>query len=105
MKINICNLHGHNKELMNHPSPPDFYIGRPSPLGNVFVIGKDGDRDEVIRKYRRWLMDKCKHDGKAWQEIDRMRAALMEFGVVNLWCWCSPLLCHGDVIKEILEDK
>src|SRR5690554_3305781 len=32
------------------------YIGRPSKWGNPFVIGKDGDRDEVIAKYRQWLL-------------------------------------------------
>jgi len=34
---------------------PGIYIGRPSPLGNPFVIGRDGDREEVIRKYREFL--------------------------------------------------
>ena len=33
------------------------YIGRPSPLGNPFMIGRDGTRDEVIAKYRVWLND------------------------------------------------
>ena len=33
----------------------DVYIGRPSPLGNPFVIDRDGDRATVIAKYERWL--------------------------------------------------
>ena len=32
----------------------DVYIGRPSKWGNPFVIGKDGTREQVIRKYRNW---------------------------------------------------
>jgi hypothetical protein len=32
------------------------YIGRPSVWGNPYVIGKDGDRETVIRKYREYLL-------------------------------------------------
>ncbi len=31
------------------------YIGRGSPWGNRFVIGRDGTRDEVCDKYEAWL--------------------------------------------------
>ncbi len=31
------------------------YIGRGSKWGNIFVIGRHGDRAEVIAKYERWL--------------------------------------------------
>jgi hypothetical protein len=40
-----------NKYYQNY----DVYIGRGSKWGNPFVIGKDGDRDEVIAKYREWI--------------------------------------------------
>jgi hypothetical protein len=33
----------------------DVYIGRPSKWGNPFVVGRDGNRLEVIKKYRLWL--------------------------------------------------
>ena len=29
----------------------DVYVGRPSPWGNPFVIGRDGTREEVVAKY------------------------------------------------------
>ena len=32
-----------------------IYIGRPSLLGNPYVIGRDGTRPEVVIQYRRWL--------------------------------------------------
>jgi hypothetical protein len=32
------------------------YIGRPSKWGNPFVIGKDGTRDDVVAKYRAYLL-------------------------------------------------
>jgi len=31
------------------------YIGRGSPWGNPFVIGRDGNRAEVIAKYEAWI--------------------------------------------------
>ena len=33
----------------------DVYIGRGSIWGNPFIIGKDGDRDEVIKKYEDYI--------------------------------------------------
>ena len=35
--------------------PGPAYVGRPSPLGNPFVLGRDGNREEVIAEYRHWL--------------------------------------------------
>jgi hypothetical protein len=31
-------------------------VGRPSKWGNPFVIGRNGSRDEVIAKYRAWIV-------------------------------------------------
>ncbi len=28
--------------------PGQIYVGRPSPLGNPYVLGRDGNREEVI---------------------------------------------------------
>ena len=44
-----------NKRDIRGPLPPNArYCGRPSPLGNPFVIGRDGTRDEVCDKYEAW---------------------------------------------------
>ena len=70
----------------------DVYIGRPGPWGNPFAIGKDGDRETVIRKYREWVLtrpDLC--------------AKMKELKGKTLGCWCSPAACHGDVIVEVAE--
>jgi hypothetical protein len=39
--------------IKNYPKKDYVYIGRGSPLGNPYIIGKDGDRAEVIKKYER----------------------------------------------------
>lgn len=67
------------------------YIGRPSKWGNPFAIGKDGDRDEVIAKYRQWLLARP----------DIMEAAKLELAGKDLVCFCAPKACHGDVLLEV----
>lgn len=72
----------------------DIYIGRPSKWGNPFLIGKDGTREEVIAKYREWIIK---------QPI--LMANLNELQGKTLGCWCKPSACHGDVLIELLEDR
>ena len=69
----------------------DVYIGRPSPFGNPFVIGRDGDRTAVILRYRTWLLAQP-------ALVERVRRELA--GKV-LGCWCAPLPCHGDVLVDV----
>lgn len=101
MKVNILNCRG-SREMIARPSPPDFYIGRPGPLGNPYSVQLYG-REECIERYEVWLVNKLKDKkSKQYIEIQRMKTSLKYFGIVNLWCWCAPLPCHGDVIKQIL---
>lgn len=81
-----------------------MYVGRPSPLGNPFVIGKDGNRAQVVAKYREWLGAKSKEPAIA-KELSKLKQ-LAKQGSLELVCWCAPLACHADVIKEfLLEGK
>lgn len=80
-----------------------IYIGRPSLLGNPFVIGKDGDRAKVIEKYRIWLWAQVKARGAVFEELVRIKK-LAERQDVHLVCWCRPeLSCHGDVVQACIE--
>ncbi len=74
--------------------PYDVYIGRRrgSVWGNPYVIGKDGDRETVIRKYREYLLSN-----------PTLLAQLPELEGKTLGCWCAPKPCHGDVLVELLE--
>lgn len=79
------------------------YIGRPSPLGNPFVIGADGTREEVIAKYAGWLDNAlCEGGVPQDREFSRLRAKLMDTGSLTLVCYCAPKACHGDIIKARL---
>ena len=80
-----------------------YYIGRPSALGNPFKIGADGNRNETIDKYRAWLTEALKNDVSVKREFDALVAAYAAFGELILVCWCAPLPCHGEVIREFIE--
>jgi len=95
------------KPLLNDPLPSPgaerrVYVARPSVLGNPFVIGRDGNRQQVIARYRAWL----------WQQLQQVdspqRRALEELleqarsQPLALQCWCHPLPCHAQVIRSAL---
>ena len=66
------------------------YVGRPSKWGNPFRMGVDGTREEVIEKYREWLLVN-----------ERLMADLDELRGKDLACWCAPKPCHADVLLEL----
>jgi hypothetical protein len=79
--------------------PGQAYVGRPSPLGNPFVVGRDGSRQEVIAKYRRWLWARLQEPGSPQErELRRLLARAVE-GELELLCWCHPLPCHAEVVR------
>ncbi len=73
--------------------PFDVYIGRPSKWGNPFRIGKDGSREDVIEKYRHWILANP-------SLMARLRSELKG---KTLGCWCKPNACHGDVLAELAD--
>lgn len=81
--------------------PFDVYVGRPSRWGNPFKIGRDGDRETVIAKYRKWLLN----------QPDLVEAARRELRGKILGCWCCPpegfrgrLLCHGQILAAVANN-
>jgi len=78
--------------------PCDIKICRPSKWGNPYIIGKDGNRAEVIKKYHMWIIHQ-----------KELMDSLHELEGKKLGCFCSPLSCHGDVllylIRRIKQDK
>jgi hypothetical protein len=80
--------------------PYDLYIGRANPRyrlakskwANPFKLGRDGTRDEVIAKYRAWLLER-----------PELLAQLGELRGKVLACWCKPERCHGEVLAELAD--
>jgi len=80
-----------------------IYVGRPSALGNPFVIGRDGTREEVIAKYKEWLIAQPP-ESPAKRNLQHLRDLVKDRGALILSCWCAPLPCHADVIAEMLRE-
>lgn len=72
----------------------DVYIGRPSKWGNPFTIGKDGSRDEVIQKYKKWIIG----------QPNLLESVTPELKGKILGCWCKPNACHGDVLALLADN-
>ncbi len=79
--------------------PYDIYAGRPSIFGNPYVIGPDGTRDQVIRKF------KIDFDFRIENDED-FRNAILKLKDKRIACWCDfPREdCHLRIIKEFLDN-
>jgi hypothetical protein len=75
-----------------HREAYDVYIGRGSIWGNPYRIGVDGDREEVIRKFKVYLLSNTE-----------LMKRLPELRGHRLGCFCKPQACHGDVLVELIE--
>lgn len=86
-----------------HHGKSGEYIGRGSPLGNPFVIGKHGTREQVITKYAIWLQEQIdKGNPVVLDELNRLGNKAIDEKGLALQCFCYPKPCHGEVIKEKL---
>ncbi len=83
-KTSVVNCRTHNY---------DVFIGRPSLWGCPFKIGLHGEREEVIEKYRQYLLD---HPYLLEEARKQLKGKV-------LGCYCKPLPCHGDVLAELIE--
>lgn len=88
-----------------HHSKSGEYIGRGSPLGNPFVIGQHGTREQVIAKYKVWLREQIDAGNQTvLSELNRLGNKAIDDKGLALQCFCYPKPCHGEVIKEKLVE-
>ncbi|HUO40713.1 MAG TPA: DUF4326 domain-containing protein [Mycobacterium sp.] len=98
-RTTVVNLKGHRDD----PEYADVvYVGRAmtrggwrlpkSPLASPFIAARDGTREEVVAKYRTYLLSR-----------PDLLALLPDLRGRRLGCWCVPLPCHGEVIAEIAD--
>jgi hypothetical protein len=78
-----------NKRDENRPNDA-VYVGRPTKWGNPFEIGKHGTREEVVAKYKSYILEKP----RPWLDPKELKGK-------HLVCWCAPLSCHADVLLEL----
>ena len=76
-------------------NPQHVYIGRAVPRrglaaskwANPYRVRREAERRSAIAAYERYL------DG-----APALRAQVGELRDKTLYCWCAPLLCHGEVL-------
>ena len=79
------------------PGEGRVYVARPSPLGNPYEIGRDGERAVVIQKYAVWL------DERLRERDPVVLTALLGIRAGDaLVCHCAPKRCHAEVIAQVL---
>lgn len=75
----------------HHKVPFSVYIGRGSEWGNPYPI-ENGNRQEVIRLYEDYLRGNKK-----------LLAKVGSLHGETLGCFCSPSVCHGDVLAAFAD--
>ena len=109
--ISIKNLrHGQPSE------PFDIKVDRSSILGNPYRMSKEWERAAVCCKYERYFNAMVNEDiefllqnnfdiskiKKFKSELDKLSKLFKKFGQLSLWCWCAPLQCHAETIRNYL---
>jgi hypothetical protein len=91
-------------------NPNNVYIGRKgvvfiegvryppqnSPWSNPFKLSASVTREQCIEKYREYIIHKI--------QTDNLVNELLTLKNKNLGCWCAPEPCHGDVLKELIDE-
>lgn len=73
---------------------------RKSPFANPYKIGNKTSaypegmtREDVVKEYRIYVLSKA--------ELVKQLPKLKE---KKLACWCAPRECHGDILKQLIEE-
>lgn len=88
-----------NRRYSAHTGLRVTYVGRPTALGNPFVVRES--RAAAIDQYAVWLAAKVK-DLNSLQHaaVFELAYQLITGQAVALECWCAPLPCHASVIRK-----
>ena len=64
-------------------------------LGNF--AGQGMERMASIEAYRKYLAEKRP---AVEAELERLRNIHRKHGALHLYCWCVPLPCHSELIRD-----
>lgn len=79
----------------------DVRICRPEILGNPFYLKNvldNVERDRVVAKFKVYFDEQMKTNPKFREAVEACRGR-------RIGCFCKPKACHGDVIKEWLDNN
>lgn len=102
----------HNEDYTSKEN--NFYIGRPSPLGNPFTYNgvrtslakfSFKAREDSIAAYERYFDKMYGKDEELTKAFDEIYEHYKNGEDIYLQCFCKPKACHGDVIADRLQRK
>ncbi len=102
----------HNEDFTLKPN--NYYIGRPSILGNPFThngvrtnLAKLSfkTREDAIAAYDKYFDIMYGKDDEFTKAFDEIYEHYKNGEDIYLQCFCKPLACHGDIIANKLQKK
>lgn len=82
----------YNFRHFNHHSDA-IRCDRKTKFGNQFIIGKDGNRNDVCDKYEKWIWEP--------EQLSLREQIMDELKGKDLICWCYPERCHCETLMLI----
>lgn len=108
--IYVYNSHNEDFTLKEN----NYYIGRPSVLGNPFThngvrtnLAKLSfkTREDAIAAYDKYFDTMYGKDDEFTKAFDEIYEHYKNGEDIYLQCFCKPLPCHGDIIANKLQKK
>lgn len=72
-------------------------------LGNPFKLKPNEPRNTTLAKYKEWLYNEYQTNPDYKRRIDILVEAEKQGFHYNLICYCKPNPCHGDILKEFIQ--
>ena len=109
-------IHVYNSHIEDHTNGDGFnyYIGRPSPLGNpfshngvksVFKTLTFKTREEAVDAYGKYFDAAYGKNMELTKAFDEIYEHYKNGEDIYLQCFCKPKCCHGDIIADRLQRK
>lgn len=88
-----------------HEGEAVIFIGRPSALGNPFILNREEDRNDVIAKYETYARNRLGEEYELGAAIMMIAKRLRDGEKIALQCYCAPKACHGDVLVKLIWER
>lgn len=80
-------------------------IMRGTVFGNPYRISSHATREDVINKYREYLLEHTnRRSGPLYEAIVKLVDRYRDGEDLYLECVCHPLECHGDIIAAVIDN-
>ena len=103
--INVVNKRYHKSTPLDVPIHRGFALGNPWThiKGETKALYQCETREESIEKYKVWFDEQIASKNQEVLDVLRKIYKMAKVGDVNLVCYCFPLKCHGQIIKNYVE--